>query len=68
MSRWVRVRNDGPDPNNPVEVSLLPERGGQVTELRMTRVEMIELAKALDLMCSDPGLIEVHRKPAEGRF
>lgn len=62
MPRSVTVTRRGPDPRFSVDITLLPLGGGQVVELRLSEAEMVELAKALDLMCSDAGLVRVTRE------
>ena len=62
MPRSVTVTRKGPDPRFPVDITLLPLGGGQAFELRLSEAEMVELAKSLDLMCSDSGLVKVTRE------
>lgn len=68
MPRWVNVIRNGNDPLFPVEIRLTPETGGQVDSLRLTDAEMVELAKALDLLCSDSGLLQVWRKAPKEKW
>lgn len=64
--RLVQVSRSEPPSALSVLITLCPEEGGSVTELRMSESEMVELAKALDLMCSDSGLFQVSRKAPRG--
>lgn len=61
MDRLVRVNRGRNHPLLTVEISLHLESGGQVDSLCITETELVELAKALDLLCTDRWLIQVWR-------
>lgn len=65
MSREIKVNRAGSDPLLSVEISFHPVRGGVVDMIRLSEVEMVQLAKALDLLCCDSDLLQVWRKNVE---